>query len=217
MPGLPLAALSFALPATTGLLLVARCPGGATALARRIADVGRVRSWQCGFALMLTSPATFATAYGIAVARGADLGSARIDVALMLALFAAFLISALCEELGWTGYLLDPLNSQWGPWRAAIAIGAIWAVWHIVQLIEQGRSALWIVAWAALDRQRADGHGLALRAEWPQSRGHGHLSRCVEHGWQSYPVRGSQFRPSTLGDNHRHPRDLPLGDRHGSR
>jgi uncharacterized protein len=114
MPGLRLATLSFALPATTALLLAARRPGGAIALARRIADIGRVRSWQWGFVLMLTSPATFATAYGIAVARGANLGPARIDVALMLARFAVFLISALCEELGWTGYLLDPLNSQWG-------------------------------------------------------------------------------------------------------
>jgi hypothetical protein len=33
----------------------------------------------------------------------------------------------------------------------------------------------------SLDRQCADSHDLALRAEWPQSRGHGYLSRCFEH------------------------------------
>ncbi|MDO8963956.1 MAG: type II CAAX endopeptidase family protein [Coriobacteriia bacterium] len=34
------------------------------------------------------------------------------------------------EELGWRGYILDPLEQRLGPWLGNLVLGLVWAVWH---------------------------------------------------------------------------------------
>lgn len=35
------------------------------------------------------------------------------------------------EELGWRGYILDPLELRLGPWLGSLVLGVIWALWHL--------------------------------------------------------------------------------------
>ncbi len=35
------------------------------------------------------------------------------------------------EELGWRGYILDPLEEKLGPWLGNLVLGLVWACWHI--------------------------------------------------------------------------------------
>jgi uncharacterized protein len=35
------------------------------------------------------------------------------------------------EELGWRGYILDPIEARLGPWLGNLVMGVIWAVWHL--------------------------------------------------------------------------------------
>jgi membrane protease YdiL (CAAX protease family) len=35
------------------------------------------------------------------------------------------------EELGWRGYILDPMEDRLGPWLGSLVLGVIWAVWHL--------------------------------------------------------------------------------------
>ncbi len=35
------------------------------------------------------------------------------------------------EELGWRGYILDPIEERLGPWLGNVVLGIIWAVWHL--------------------------------------------------------------------------------------
>jgi membrane protease YdiL (CAAX protease family) len=65
-------------------------------------------------------------------------------------LFAAFLIAALGEEIGWSGYAIDPMQERWTAFRASVILGAIWAAWHIVAMVQSAQSAPWI-AWGCLD------------------------------------------------------------------
>jgi hypothetical protein len=46
-------------------------------------------------------------------------------------LFILFLGGPVQEEFGWRGYLLDPLQGPLGATGAGLAIGLIWAVWHV--------------------------------------------------------------------------------------
>jgi uncharacterized protein len=35
------------------------------------------------------------------------------------------------EELGWRGYILDPMEERLGPWLGNLVLGVIWGVWHL--------------------------------------------------------------------------------------
>ncbi len=47
------------------------------------------------------------------------------------ALVAGLLIGSLQEELGWRGFALPRLIDRWGSVRAALALGVVWACWHV--------------------------------------------------------------------------------------
>ena len=49
-----------------------------------------------------------------------------------------------------SGYALDPLQQRGTALQAALILGAVWAAWHIVAMVQAGQSAAWI-AWGCLD------------------------------------------------------------------
>ncbi|HEU0113987.1 MAG TPA: CPBP family intramembrane glutamic endopeptidase, partial [Thermomicrobiales bacterium] len=51
---------------------------------------------------------------------------------------ALFFIPALTEEAGWSGYVIDPLQSRWSALSAAMVVGLVWAVWHAVPYLQAG-------------------------------------------------------------------------------
>jgi uncharacterized protein len=148
LPGLPLSALGAVCPAAAALILCARRggPGAAHALLARAGDWGRVRprAWFVG--IVLAMPAALALSYLIMRLIGAPLPELSVRFELAPLMLAAFLVTALGEELGWTGYLLEPLQQRLGPLRASLFIGAVWAAWHVLPYLQAHRSWTWI-AW----------------------------------------------------------------------
>jgi membrane protease YdiL (CAAX protease family) len=59
-------------------------------------------------------------------------------------MFLLSLGAGLGEELGWSGYALDPMQARWHALQAGILLGLVWAVWHWVPLVQVHRSAEWI-------------------------------------------------------------------------
>ena len=53
------------------------------------------------------------------------------------------------EELGWSGYIIDPLQHRWGALSASILLGVVWAAWHVVPYMQAHRSVVWM-SWYAL-------------------------------------------------------------------
>lgn len=49
------------------------------------------------------------------------------DFNTAIALFVIFFITALCEQLGWSGYAIDPLQECFGALQASLILGAVWA------------------------------------------------------------------------------------------
>lgn len=48
------------------------------------------------------------------------------------------------EELGWRGYILDPMEERMGPWLANLVLGLVWAVWHLPLFFSPGTSQSYI-------------------------------------------------------------------------
>ena len=57
--------------------------------------------------------------------------------------FPLFVLGMIClsggqEELGWRGYILDPIEARLGPWLGNVVLGVVWAVWHLPLFVIPG-------------------------------------------------------------------------------
>jgi membrane protease YdiL (CAAX protease family) len=120
------------------------------ALLRRSVDYRRSRAKIWYLAAVLLMPVVTALAYGIMRLARQPLAIPQFSVVGTPVLLLVFFIAALGEELGWSGYAIDPLQARYGPLLAAVILGIIWAAWHIVAMVQAGQSPGWI-AWGCLD------------------------------------------------------------------
>ena len=124
MPGLPIAALTIVCPAIAALLLVRAesAPGGAAALLKRAFDFKRIKSKAWYVPILLLNPAISVASYAALRLTGTPLPAPDISFLPTLALFAVFFIGAVGEELGWSGYAIDPMQSRWWALRASLLL-----------------------------------------------------------------------------------------------
>ncbi|MFZ5718849.1 MAG: CPBP family intramembrane glutamic endopeptidase [Pseudomonadota bacterium] len=144
LPGLPASALMAFMPAAAAAILCLRADGwaGVRRLFARAVDAGRIGQGPGWAALVLWMPALAA---GMWLIQGRPEGAGP-EAWVVLAMFAAFFLAALGEELGWTGYLLEPLARRRGELAAGLVIGVVWAAWHLIPFLQADRAWDWI-AW----------------------------------------------------------------------
>jgi membrane protease YdiL (CAAX protease family) len=89
-------------------------------------------------------------AYGVMRLAGKPLPD-PIQIPLLTApvLFLMFFVGDAGEELGWTGYALDPMQNRWRALKAGLILGIVWVIWHTIPWVQTGNSASWII-WQGL-------------------------------------------------------------------
>jgi membrane protease YdiL (CAAX protease family) len=112
----------------------------AISLLARMFDIRRVRFPLAVVPLLLINPVLFAISLAIQRSLGVEVPLPGIRPFPALGLFCVFLVAAVCEELGWSGYALGPMQSRLGEVLAGLAIGLVWALWHFVPLAQAGQS-----------------------------------------------------------------------------
>ncbi len=149
VPGLPLAALMFVCPVLAAALLAYRGNStiGVAALLKRSFDLGRGKraGWFALAAILM--PGVMAASFVTMRAMGVLVPTPQFSVVTTLALFGALFVAALGEELGWMGYAIDPLQQRWGVLGGSVLLGAVWAAWHFIPLIQAHRAPDWIAWW----------------------------------------------------------------------
>jgi CAAX protease family protein len=152
MPGFPISALGFLCPVSAAAILAARESGapGVEALLARSLDYRRIRdkSWLLRAAVLM--PLVAFMAWSLLHLLGKPLAPPATGIGTTPLLFLIFLVAALGEELGWSGYAIDPLEARFGALGGAVLLGMVWAAWHIVAMVQAGQSPGWI-AWGCLD------------------------------------------------------------------
>lgn len=132
----PLFILAVYSPGIAGVFLVWRAYGvaGMRAFFRRLTMWRMSAGWWA--VLLLGIPACF---YAGAALKGnlSDPFPFSPWYAILPALLKALLIGPI-EELGWRGVALPLLQRRMAPIRAALAVGAIWGVWHIPAFMLSG-------------------------------------------------------------------------------
>ena len=149
MPGLSASALMAFCPMAAALILVHRenKAEGVTELLTRSFDFRRIKAKHWYVPVLLLMPAVNVVVYGLMRWMDMPLPAPQVSVLPLLLMSIAFFVGALGEELGWSGYALDPLQHRWSALAAGIALGGVAVVWHIVPLMLLHRSPTWIAWW----------------------------------------------------------------------
>jgi len=201
LPGLPVAALAFICPGTAAVILVYRenRTAGVTALLKRSVDAPRIRAKVWYAPLLLLQPGVIVVSYAALRVLGVPLPPPQFPVLTATVLFLVFFISALGEELGWSGYVIDPLQERWGALPASLLLGVVWAAWHVVPLVQAHRSPTWI-AWWGLYTVAAR----VLIVWFYNNTGKSVVAAALFHTtlnvtWLLFPIVGSYFDPRVTG------------------
>jgi hypothetical protein len=201
LPRLPIAALMAVCPVLAAVILTARDEGGAgvAALLRRALDARRLPSALWLAPALLIVPIIRVVEFAVQRLQGVAVPAPQFGLAPLLSLTALFFVGALAEELGWSGYAIEPLQDRWGALAASLLLGVVWAVIHFVPLLQANRSAEWI-AWWSLGTVATrvimvwlfNGAGRSVFAASLY-----HTTQNVS--WQLYPVSGSFEDPMVSG------------------
>jgi membrane protease YdiL (CAAX protease family) len=149
-PDLPVSSFIWVCPVIAASLLVYREHGtaGVAALLRRAFDFARIQAkvWYVPTVLLL--PGIYAATYGVMRLVGLPLPTVQFPALAALSWFFGYFIADQCEELGWTGYALDPLQARWSALGASLLLGAVWVAFHLVPLLQGHRAPEWIAWWS---------------------------------------------------------------------
>jgi membrane protease YdiL (CAAX protease family) len=138
-------------PLLAASVLVGRHDGwpGVRQLWRRAVDLGRVRDRRWYAPMLLLLPGLYGLTYAVMRAIALPVPSAWSPSPWTPVVFLAFWAAAAGEELGYTGYALDPLQHRYGALGAAIRIGVPWALWHVPSMLALGQA--WpLLGWGLL-------------------------------------------------------------------
>jgi len=115
LPGLPVSSLMAFCPLIAAAILInsASNTQRVTQLLRRAFDFGRIKAKIWYFPILLIMPAIAVLAYIIMRLLQFPLPSPQFFIMSIPVMFLMFFAAALGEELGWTGYIIDPLQNRW--------------------------------------------------------------------------------------------------------
>ena len=143
-PGFNLYQLPLAMSMVTALILVYREGGkaGVVELLKRTYDCRNIKSKVWYLPMLLMIPSIGLVEYVLVRLSGASLPSPQFSVATLGYISVFFMTYG--EELGWTGYLIDPMQERWSALRSGILLGVVWAVIHFPIHFINGYSFEWI-------------------------------------------------------------------------
>lgn len=197
LPGLPLSTLNIIIPITAALILVYRESKfvGVTKLLKRAFDYKRVNAKLWYLPVFLLIPGLATLSWGVMRFLGRSVPSPQFSILTALAMLVAFFFAGLGEELGWTGYALDPLQERSTALQASLILGLVGAAWHITPLVQVGRSPSWIAWWClGTVAERV------LSVWLYNNTGRSVFAVAITHAtinlsWQLFPINGSYYDP----------------------
>jgi membrane protease YdiL (CAAX protease family) len=142
---LPASALMFVCPALAAAVLLAREDGGIRRWLRAGLRLPAARrAWWCLPAIGLL-PVILVVDHLARSWMGAPLPPSELPWSRLPVLVVAYLVSAACEEWGWTGFATELMLRRCGAVTVGAALGSAWALWHVVPYVQGGHDAAWVV------------------------------------------------------------------------
>jgi membrane protease YdiL (CAAX protease family) len=138
-PGFKLFQAGLAMPMFAALILTFREGGwaGIKALLRRTVDVNRIKPRIWFLPILLVYPAIGFINYWVVRLTGADIPPPSFSWVVFLGYCTLFFMT-YAEELGLSGYALDPLRKRYSALATGLILGLVWAGYHIPGFVISG-------------------------------------------------------------------------------
>jgi len=124
-----------------------RWPGTAELL-RRTYDVSRIRPRVWFLPILFVYPSFGVINYWILWQTGADIPAPTLSLVGFLGYCTVFFMT-FAEELGLSGYALDPLQERYSALTSGLILGLVWAGYHIPGFLISGYYSLGWISWHA--------------------------------------------------------------------
>ena len=140
----------------------------------------------------------------VVVFAGVDRGNGCSEICAQVADVLAknikgFFAGAFLEELGWSSYVIDPMQNRLGALLASVLVGLVWSAFHYVALLQAHRSLEWIAWWSlwtvALRVIIVWLYNNTCKSVFAAALFH----TTINVTWQLFPIRGSFFDPHVTG------------------
>ncbi len=143
---LPISALMTFCPMIAAAVLVYRKQKmqGLKLLLKKSFDFKKIKNKKWYIPIIFLMPIIALLSYWYVKFTGTLLPLKPISFLSICIFFIAYFIGAIAEELGWSGYVIDPMQNKYGALRASIMVGIIWAVWHIIPWRQAHQPPTWI-------------------------------------------------------------------------
>ena len=147
-PGLKLFQVALAMPMMAALLLTYRERrwAGVVALLRRTGDVGNIKPRIWFLPIFLVYPSLGFIDYWVLRRAGADLPSPTFSPAGFLGYCSVFFMT-FGEELGLSGYAMDPLQERHSALATGLLLGLVWAGYHVPGFVISGYYSTGWIFW----------------------------------------------------------------------
>ena len=144
---LPIAALMSICPLLAAAILTYKKSKieGLKNLVKKVTDAKKIQHTIWYLVIIFLMPITAILSYWYLKIRGELIPQSAISLLSLIIFFVVYFIGAIGEEVGWSGYIIQPLQTKYGALKASIFIGVIWAIWHVIPYYQAHQTTGWIV------------------------------------------------------------------------
>jgi uncharacterized protein len=194
--------VSVGAPLLAALILVYREEGGGRGVRRllsRVFDQWKIRKKIWYVPIIFLMPILYLLTYLVMRLMGLQVSSQTAPFLLVPLLFVLFFILGIGEEVGWMGYAVDPMQDRLSALTTSIILGLVTVLWHVVPLIQMGRTLIWIAWWAL------GSISIRILTVWLYNNtGRSLFAAIVFHAMNNlsvamFPTYGSHWNPAVAG------------------
>jgi uncharacterized protein len=144
---LPISALMTFCPLLAASILIykKRKFQGVKQLLKQAFDYQKIINKKWYIPIIFLMPATAILSYWYLNFTKVLLPKTQLSFFSIIVFFFIYFIGAIGEEIGWSGYIIAPMQNKFGALKASIILGIIWAIWHIIPYYQAHQSTNWIV------------------------------------------------------------------------
>ncbi len=144
---LPISALMTFCPLMAAAILVYKKQKmqGVKELLKQAFDSHKITDKKWYVPLVFLMPIIAVLSYWYVKTTSVLLSEPHLSLSTIILFFIVYFIGAIGEEIGWSGYIIEPMQNQFGALKASIILGIIWAIWHIIPWSQAHQTTIWIV------------------------------------------------------------------------